>query len=187
MLLALSRGTGVAGLAAMPRQWERASIPWFRPLLGVPGEELRSWLQQHQVTWIEDPSNSDARYTRNRIRSQLLPALQAVFPAFRATFVRSSEHAAEADALLRELAVDDLARIGVPPVISALQRLSRARQSNVLRHWLLTHHQTTPAAAQLAELQRQIASCTTRGHKIHLKVGRGYVERESGGLNWREA
>lgn len=187
MLLALSRGTGVAGMAGMPRRWLRGGLPWYRPLLSVPGEDLRSWLSEHALTWIEDPSNSDPRYTRNRIRSQLLPALQSVFPAFRETFVRSSGHAVEADMLLRELAADDLARVGTPPSIQGLQQLSHQRQSNVLRYWLVAFHQTTPAAAQLAELQRQIATCTTRGHKISIKVGRGFVERKGLLLIWREA
>lgn len=187
MLLALSRGTGVAGMAGMPHRWLRGGLPWFRPLLSVPGEDLREWLKEHALGWIEDPSNSDSRYTRNRIRSQLLPALQSVFPAFRETFVRSSAHAAEADMLLRELAAEDLAHIGTPPSIQRLQQLSRQRQSNVLRHWLVSLHQTTPAAAQLAELLRQIATCTTRGHKISIKVGRGFVERKGPLLSWREA
>ena len=54
----------------------------------------------------------------------------------------------------------------------------------MLRHWLRSHHQTTPSAAQLAELQRQIVACTTRGHRIRLKVGRGRVERVGAELHW---
>jgi tRNA(Ile)-lysidine synthase len=74
--------------------------------------------------------------------------------------------------------------VGVPPQLAVLQALSPERQANVLRHWLLSSHQTTPAAAQLAELMRQIAACTTRGHRIHIKVGRGFIERRGAGLDW---
>ena len=49
---------------------------------------------------------------------------------------------------------------------------------------LRSNHQTTPSAAQLAELQRQISACTTRGHRIRLKVGRGLVERGGAELRW---
>ena len=184
MLLALSRGAGVAGLAAMPAQWQRAGRPWYRPWLQVPGSAVRDWLRQSGQTWVEDPSNSDERFTRNRIRARLLPALEAAFPAFRDTFARSAAHAAQASELLQELAAQDLAQVGCPPRIAALQQLGRARQANVLRHWLLSSHQTTPAAAQLAELMRQIAACTTRGHRIHIKVGRGFIERRGAGLDW---
>ncbi len=184
VLLALSRGTGVAGIAAMPGQWQRQGVAWFRPLLGVAGSQLRLWLRQQRIAWVDDPTNTELRYTRNRIRSQLLPALESVFPAFRETFVRSAAHAAEATQLLQELAEVDLVQVGDPPVIKLLQDLSKARSANVLRHWLKSAHGTTPSAAQLAQLQHQIAACTTRGHHIHIKVGRGFVLRQGATLGW---
>ncbi len=184
VLLALSRGAGVAGLAAMPARWQRDGLDWHRPLLGVAGAEVRAWLQAQGQDWIEDPSNQDEQYTRNRIRQKLMPALTEAFPAWRDTVARSARHAAEAAELMQVLAEIDLDRVGVPPALVALQALSPARQANVLRHWLRSAHQTTPSAAQLAELQRQIAACTTRGHRIHLKVGRGFVLREGINLGW---
>lgn len=184
LLLALSRGAGVAGLAAMPARWQRAGLAWHRPLLQVAGAEVRRWLLAQGIAWVEDPSNADLRYTRNRIRAQLLPTLDAVFPAFRDTFARSASNAAQAAELLREIAIADLAVVGVPPHIPSLQQLSRARQANVLRSWLRQYHQTTPAAAQLAELLDQTAACITRGHRIHIKVGRGFVVRRDSRLDW---
>ena len=184
LLLALSRGAGVAGLAAMPAEGQRGGIAFHRPLLQVAGADVRAWLLARSETWVEDPTNRDERYTRNRIRARLLPALDAVFPAFRDTFARSAAHAAQASTLLHELAQQDLVTVGAPPQVAALQALSAARQANVLRHWLRSHHQTTPSAAQLAELQRQIVACTTRGHRIRLKVGRGRVERVGAELHW---
>ena len=62
--------------------------------------------------------------------------------------------------------------------------LSRARQANVLRHWLRHTHLTTPTAAQLSELQNQISACSTRGHQIRIKVGSGFVVRSGTTLDW---
>lgn len=184
VLLALSRGAGVAGLAAMPGHWRRGGIDWHRPLLEVAGADVRAWLSARGEDWVEDPTNTDERYTRNRIRARLLPALEAAFPQFRDTFARSASHAAEAAVLLRELAEADLQAIGQPPRIAALRALGRERQGNALRHWLRTVHGTTPSAAQLGELLDQIAACATRGHRIRIKVGRGFVVREGDGLGW---
>jgi len=184
LLLALSRGAGLPGLAAMPAHWQRGGIDFARPLLGVPGQALRDWLQAQGEGWVDDPSNTDLRYTRNRIRHELLPALQAVFPAFRDTLARSAAHAAQAQTLLHQLARDDLQQVGNPPQIAALRALAPERQANVLRHWLLSVHGTTPSAAQLNELLRQLQSCTTRGHQIRLKVGLGYVLRRGPVLGW---
>lgn len=178
LLLALSRGAGVAGLAAMPMHWRRAGLDWHRPLLHVPGRAVRDWLRERGEAWVEDPTNTDERYTRNRIRARLLPALEATFPQFRDTFARSSLHAAQAQELLLEMAGEDLAEVGMPPRIRALRSLGPARQANVLRHWLRTAHQTTPGTAQLDELQSQLAACATRGHCIRIRVGRGFVVRQ---------
>jgi tRNA(Ile)-lysidine synthase len=184
LLLALSRGAGVAGLASMPARWERAGLPWHRPLLRVPGQAVRDWLQAQGQVWVEDPTNANPQYTRNRIRAQILPVLEAAFPAFRDTFARSADNAAQASALLDEVAQADLAVVGVPPQLAALQALGRARQANVLRNWLRSAHRTTPSAAQLVELLGQVAACSTRGHRIHIKVGSGFVVRSGTGLDW---
>ena len=184
LLLALSRGAGVAGLAAMPAQWQRAGLHWSRPLLRVAGAEVREWLRVRGQAWVEDPTNQDERYTRNRIRRQLLPVLEQAFPQLRDTFARSCAHAAQAAELLQELAQADLATVGQPPRIAALRALSHARQANVLRYWLRSQHGTTPTAAQLDALLRQLAACSTRGHRIHLKVGSGHVLREGERLGW---
>lgn len=177
LLIALSRGAGLPGLASMPVHWQRQGLNWHRPCLAVPGAALREWLYTQGQNWVDDPSNDDEKFTRNRIRARVLPALAEALPAFRETFARSAAHAAQAQEVLNEVAAQDLAQVGVPPRIQALQQLSRARQALVLRHWLRQHHATTPSTAQLNELLDQVAACITRGHRLHLKVGQGFVVR----------
>ncbi len=184
LLLALSRGAGLPGISAMAAQWQRGGLTYCRPLLQVASADIRTWLLLHGAGFIEDPSNVDERFTRNRIRAGVMPALQACFPQFRDTFARSSRHAAQAQALLVEVAAEDLSRLGAPPAIKALQAMSRPRLANLLRHWLLTVHQTTPTAAQLDALMAQIAACRTRGHQVQLKVGHGVCVRRGKGLDW---
>ena len=189
LLLALSRGAGLPGLAAMPARWERDGIRYHRPLLAVAAADIRAWLAQRGVAHIEDPTNTDQGLTRNRIRAQLLPALDAAFPQFRETFARSARHAAQAQQVLDELARADHTAVASPGpggtlVLAPLQALSRPRQANLLRHWLKTHHSSTASTAQLDELQDQIAACTTRGHRIHIKVGSGFAERLGAVLTW---
>ncbi len=183
LLLALSRGAGLPGLSAMPARWQRGGLDYYRPLLQVPAAEIRAWLARRGAAFIEDPTNTDERFTRNRIRARLLPALAGTFPQFLETFSRSTRHAAQAQALLLELAAQDLSAVGSPPVIQALQALSQPRQANVLRHWL-QEQAATPSTAQLEQLLSQVAACTTRGHQIHLKVATGHVMRDGGVLRY---
>jgi tRNA(Ile)-lysidine synthase len=185
LLIALSRGSGLPGLSGMPDCWQRLGLQWHRPWLQVPGSRLREWLRARGQAWVDDPTNTDEQFTRNRIRARVLPALDAALPGFRDTFARSMRHIAEAQQLLDELAQQDLTQVGVPPALAALQALPAARQALVLRWWLRQAHATTPSTAQLRELQAQIADCTTRGHRLQLKVGAGQVEREGEHLVWR--
>jgi len=134
---------------------------------------------------VVDPTNADLHYTRNRIRARLLPAFAESFPAYAQTLARSARHAAQAQTLLDEVAAQDLALVGDPPVIKALQRLSRARQANLLRHWLRLHWQAGPSEAQLEQALEQIAACTTRGHQIRLKLASGHLLRAGSGLSYQ--
>ncbi|MEO8546607.1 MAG: tRNA lysidine(34) synthetase TilS [Burkholderiaceae bacterium] len=186
MLLALSRGAGLPGLAAMPTRRVRHGVVFHRPLLDVSSASIRAWLQAQGVAHVEDPTNTDEGLTRNRIRARLLPALELAFPQFRETFTRSARHAAQAQLLLDAMAAEDLARVGTDAGLSiaALQVMDRVRQANLLRHWLRLVHGATASAAQLQELQHQIAACTTRGHQIRIKVASGRVVRNGAHLSW---
>jgi tRNA(Ile)-lysidine synthase len=182
VLLALSRGAGIAGIAGMRAAWEKDGIAYRRPLLEVAAAEIRAWLHSQGIAWIDDPTNADERFTRNRIRTRVLPALVEAFPQYRDTFARSARHAAQAQALLEEVAGEDLVGAGVPPAIAVLRSMSRARQANALRHWLKTAHGQQASAAQLDELLAQLAACATRGHSIHIRAGQGFVRRDGGHL-----
>ena len=177
LLLALSRGSGLPGLACMPAVAERDGVTYHRPWLEVSGQVLRDALQAAGEPWVDDPTNTDTRFTRNRIRAELLPVIAQAFPSFRHTFARSASHAAQAQALLHEVAEQDLQHVGHPPDIKTLQQLSEARLTNVLRHWLALEH-SQASAAQLQALRVQVKACTTRGHHIDIKVGRGFVRRD---------
>ncbi|MEY5099889.1 MAG: putative ATPase of the PP-loop superfamily implicated in cell cycle control [Pseudomonadota bacterium] len=185
LLLALSRGAGLPGLAGMAQSFVRHGQRFGRPLLGVDARGLRDWLDGQGIGYVVDPTNADERYTRNRIRARLLPALAASFPSYAQTLARSARHAAQAQVLLDEVAAQDLQAVGDPPALQSLQRLSRARQANVLRHWLRAHWQAAPSEAQLEQALDQIAACRTRGHRIRLKLATGYLVRDGARLQYQ--
>ena len=68
VLINLSRGSGVDGLAAMPEQLERQGVTWIRPLLQVRRYELREYLIEKKIKWAEDPSNDDNQFDRVKAR-----------------------------------------------------------------------------------------------------------------------
>jgi len=65
-VLAASTPAGLAGMAALR---ETGPVRLLRPLLGVPPARLRATLDAACVGWVEDPSNTDGRALRSRIRA----------------------------------------------------------------------------------------------------------------------
>ncbi len=177
IVLALSRGAGVSGLAGMGDITVNGDLTFGRPLLALPQARLRALAQAQGWDFVDDPTNHDTRHTRNRIRHNVMPALSQAFPQIVATLSRSARHCAQADDLLVELARLDLQAVGVPPGLRALQSLTTPRLSNALRCWLRDTTGRAPSTAQLGELLKQIVVATTRGHHIDIKVGKGRVVR----------
>lgn len=70
-LMRLQRGSGVDGLSAILPQRVLFGVTIVRPLLGVRGADLRSWLRDEGVSWVEDPSNRNDRFERVRVREWL--------------------------------------------------------------------------------------------------------------------
>ncbi len=70
------RGSGSTGLAGM----QAVAFPFVRPLLEVSRAGILAYLQQNQLSWVEDPSNYDRVFTRNRLRNEILPLLREFNP-----------------------------------------------------------------------------------------------------------
>lgn len=72
----LIRGTGMQGLTGMPAVSDGILI---RPLLELTKQQIMEYLALHKLSYQEDATNKDSTYTRNRIRNQLIPALESDF------------------------------------------------------------------------------------------------------------
>lgn len=146
LLFRLVRGAGVRGLTGMPAARRLGSGMLLRPLLDVSRAELEAYAHEHRLQWVEDPSNSDTAFARNYLRHRVMPILAQRWPQASASLARSAANLAEAQVLLGELAVQDLAAatgaaafdwLPLPSLhLQPLRALSDARQRNALRHWL---------------------------------------------------
>ncbi|MCX7288427.1 MAG: tRNA lysidine(34) synthetase TilS [Rhodobacterales bacterium] len=70
-LMALSRAAGLEGLSGMRRSFVEGSVTFRRPLLHEPRAALRAYLVRHGLTWVDDPTNENDRYTRTKARRAL--------------------------------------------------------------------------------------------------------------------
>lgn len=106
LLLALKRGSGPAGLSAMPERSDFAGTQLLRPLLGETRASLEAWAREYQLSWIEDESNQDDSYDRNFLRLRVVPLLTERWPHFADATARSAMLCAEQESLLDELLVN---------------------------------------------------------------------------------
>ncbi|MDR2517131.1 MAG: tRNA lysidine(34) synthetase TilS [Spirochaetaceae bacterium] len=79
ILMGFLRGAGPRGLAGIPAARNKI----LRPLIGAGRAEIRKWLTARGISWREDSTNSDPAFFRNRVRTVLVPLLDARFPAWR--------------------------------------------------------------------------------------------------------
>ena len=205
VLLQLLRGSGPAGLAAMPKYRPLADGWLIRPLLGFTRAELEAWARGRPLTWQEDPSNRDPAPGRNFLRLKVLPRILGRWPGAAASIGRSAALCAEAHHLLEELGQDDLAAAAVGDGLDAvvLATLNPARQRNLLRLWLRRQqlplpdsHRLRTAVEQLLPARRDArprvdwpgASLRKYRDRIHVLGARqlAVLERDPRPLSWPE-
>jgi tRNA(Ile)-lysidine synthase len=153
LLLNLMRGSGPAGLAGIGQLTPFAGGWLARPLIDVSRVALQGYAEQHELRWIDDPSNEDQRFDRNYLRHAVLPSLEQRWPGVVERLARSAGFAAEATLMLDELAAIDLQGVGGRATrieIEGLLALSDARQRNLLRYAVRQAGLPAPGAARLA-------------------------------------
>lgn len=150
----LLRGTGVRGAAAMPESRGRV----LRPLLGLGRSVLQEYANAHRLTWIEDESNAEVRYTRNFLRRDIIPAIASRFPRVGEQLAAAAGRFREADSLLDDLAEMDLGgnRPVFPLPLTLFRQLSDPHARNLLRAMLGWHGVQPPDDRRLKEFVRQL-------------------------------
>ncbi len=159
LLLQLLRGGGVHGLASMPQQRPLARGVLLRPLLDTPRAELEAYAREHQLHWIDDPSNFDTTLERNYLRHTLLPQLEQRRAGIHKVLARSAANFAESAQLLDELAAEDRrAALGEGEVLSLdlLRSLTPARCRNLLRFHCRQLGLLLPEVKQLQQVVEEL-------------------------------
>ena len=107
VLLNMLRGAGPDGLAGMPPVRGRV----IRPLIEVRRRQIEDYCRQRRLKPRTDPSNLERDVLRNRVRLDLLPALEKEQPRLRQTLLRMAKVARDENALLNQMAEDALAGV----------------------------------------------------------------------------
>ncbi len=160
VLLQLLRGAGTHGLAAMPEIAPFSAGRLARPLLGFTRAQLVDYAEREKLQWVDDASNRDPRFSRNYLRHQVFPLLEARWPGAARQIARAAGLSAEAAGLLDAVAEADwqACRAEDPSVLSvaALHQLPPPRQRNLVRYWLRQQGFQAPSAMHLDHILAQV-------------------------------
>lgn len=205
-LLQWMRGAGPEGLAAFPKtrdlgrpgsfplqSGENGNVPviLLRPWCSVVRADIERYARSQRLKWVEDESNDDLRFSRNRVRHEVIPMLESLRPGFRHAAARSVELIAETVDVLRSVAATDLERCRSEKDPRALNifrllELIPARQAWCLRAWFAQWGLKAPSKARLTEALRQIRE-THSDDAFALRLGRKEVRRWGSDLVVRDA
>ena len=183
-ILQALRGSGLDGLAAMPARRAFAGGEHWRPLLDVPRAAIEAFVAAEDVTYLDDPSNADPHYARNRLRLMTLPALHEAFPQADAALARSAAWLGEALSVQQSLLDGILgAATAVLPWQTLCAQYDAATCKALLRRWLQRAGQPLPPAARLLSFIEALAG---NGH-AELRYGATVVLQHRGALHLFQA
>lgn len=110
VLLNLTRGAGMSGLAGIPERRDNV----IRPLLGFSRAETRAYCEEHDLWFHDDPANDDLAFSRSRIRLNVMPELAALNPKVEEAIARAASVMREEDAFLDGAAAAALEQAETP-------------------------------------------------------------------------
>lgn len=179
VLLRLLRGAGPLGLAAMRPLMRFQELDCHRPWLDQPRSRIlasaRVFARLSGWQPARDPSNVDPRYARAALRTDLVPVLDARWPAWRQTLARHARQAQDLSAWVDDAAHDDWVRLqpaadGRSFSLAAWRALPPLRQVPVLRYWLRTLGLRMPTEARMHAWLRQLRQVHALGHDRNVRL-----------------
>ncbi len=187
MLFHLARGAGRRGLGSLRAQapLEKSTAVIRRPLLAFTRKEILAYARARRLSWCEDTSNASREFTRNRIRSDIMPALaRAVGHDPVPAMARAAEILATEEEWLEALVADEAQNAQLD--VRVLRRKPVAHQRRLLRAWLAARtkaavdFETIEAARALALSDAQPAKLNLpRGAHLRRRAGKLFVERST--------
>ena len=155
-LLQLFRGSGVAGLASMPKMKSFADSFLYRPFLNISKQLIVDYATKYNLNWVEDDSNINLNFKRNLLRLEFIPKLESGFKGVIKNISRSAYHQSEALKLINDLAEIDIEKFNLvinhKIQVLPLTELPERRVANVLRYYIAQRGFLMPSNKVLTEL-----------------------------------
>ena len=162
VLLQALRGAGPHGLAGIRSNGHYGDNRLLRPLHTEPRHDVLAYGHTHALTWLDDPSNNDSRFARNRLRKEVMPVLERKFPGAGAALARVATLQAEVVEVLDAL-VDALLRDDEPLDLALLRTCAAPLRPYVIKRWLARAGGPVPGRMQLEHMLRDMLDARNDG------------------------
>ena len=192
-LFNLIRGTGLKGLTAMDYFREPNII---RPFLEVGREEILDYARENNIPYVVDSTNEDTKYTRNRVRKILFPAIKKINPAFTSVLMSLLDILREDEAALQQLseaAAKSCSRVEEKAVrinADAFSAQPKAVKRRILRHLINENfilkdieYKHIDDILKLAEKNRTGKAIDIKNHLVvRMEYGEIVIEKKKGNV-----
>ncbi|MGX9460980.1 tRNA lysidine(34) synthetase TilS [Shewanella sp. A14] len=192
LLLALKRGQGPKGLAAMGAMQVYQQAWLMRPLLDISRDQIEQFAAQKQLPHIEDESNQDDSFDRNFLRLDIIPRLKQRWPSIATTAARSAALCAEQQQVIDDEVSHRLPQWLVLPsdakalttestgfVLTGFAQLTAAWQALLFRGYLSHCGVSLPSQGQLQQILSQLVAAKDDAN-VSIQWSDYYVKRFAG-------
>ncbi|MCI0658004.1 MAG: tRNA lysidine(34) synthetase TilS, partial [Acidobacteria bacterium] len=168
------RGAGAAGLGGMKPVSRIGHLQIVRPLLGVTRAQITEYVRARRIAFREDSSNRNPGHTRNRLRNDVIPRIEATFgPSFRNAILRTAEILREEEAWMDSL----VPRVGEELSCRELRAMPTALRRRTVLHWLRQHQVEEPGFAETERVLSMLHATGTAKINLH---GNLHARRKTG-------
>lgn len=194
ILLALKRGQGPKGLAAMGHIQPlslagKGSCLQVRPLLDISREMIEAFAKAQHLVHIDDESNQDDKYDRNFLRLEIIPRLKARWPSIATTASRSAQLCAEQQAIVETEVSERLPKLltKAPVIGQTVLKLTELAsqpiewQGILLRGFIESQGFSLPSYVQLQQMLQQLIHAKEDA-KVHIRINDCVLRRFAGML-----
>ena len=156
LLYRLFRGTGIKGLSTFSEQTKLGTLNIIRPFIKVEKSEILNYLNEYNLTYIEDDTNSDNLYDRNFIRNEIIPMIAYRWPKASQKIAELSDFAT-VETILKEAYLDRLLcelDVGLGIKLDDLASFKRPIRNELIRYWVRKNGYAVPNKKNINEINK---------------------------------
>ncbi len=178
----MTRGSGLSGLCGIPVTRECDGGLLIRPILSMTREDILDYCKEFSLDYVTDSTNADTEYTRNKIRSHIIPILKQINPSVERNVVVQSKILLGDSCLLDSLADEFLEKEALPDSSVPLHALNNCAPSIAARAIIDLYRSSFSSSLERSHVEDVISLCQkgTPHSRISLPEGAyAYIEKDS--------